>query len=77
MNRSFDAEFNALPDYAILIEKIDLESVGKKQNKDGMFHIHRQFLIFDEVFSRLESIGKTGWIDHSMENSMLYERLRF
>ena len=30
LNISFDEEFNALPDYAILIEKIDLENVGKK-----------------------------------------------
>ena len=77
LNISFDEEFNALPDYAILIEKIDLENVGKKQNKHGMLQIHREFHIFDEVFSRLKFIGKTSWIDHSMKNSMLYERLRF
>ena len=33
LNRSFDAEFNALPDYVILIEKIDLENVGKNKTK--------------------------------------------
>ena len=46
LNRSFDAEFNALPDYGIIIEKIDLEN---GEEKDGMLHIQGQFLIFDEI----------------------------
>ena len=39
LNRSFDAEFNALPDSLILIEKIDLENEEEKEKKDGMLHI--------------------------------------
>ena len=42
MNRSFDAEFNALPDYGIVIEKIDLENWGKK---DGLLHVQREFCV--------------------------------
>ena len=45
LNRSFDAEFNALEEYGILIEKIGLENCEKN---DGMLHIQREFLIFDE-----------------------------
>ena len=45
-----------------------LAKIGKK---DGMLHIHTQFVIFHEPSSRLKSIAKTGWIDHSMQNSML------
>ena len=71
LNTSFDAEFNALPDYIILIEKIDLENGEKIEEKDGMSHILRQFLIFDEFFSRLKSIAKGYSVHHSIDNSML------
>ena len=60
LNRSFDAEFNVVEEYRILIEKIHSENCGKKRKKHGMLHNERQFVIFDEVFSRLKSIGKTG-----------------
>ena len=43
----------------------------KKGKKHGMFHIHRQFLTFDEFFSRLKFILKTDWMHHSMRDSML------
>ena len=54
LNRSFDAEFNALPDYGIIIEKIDLENGEKKMD----LHIQREFFIFDEFLCELKPIAK-------------------
>ena len=42
------------------MKKLDSENREKKEKKDGMLHIQRQFLMFDEFFSKLKSIGKTG-----------------
>ena len=39
--------------------KIQLE-VQMKTKKYGMLHIQKQFVIFDEFFSGLKSVGKTG-----------------
>ena len=41
------------------MKKVDSENRDKKQKKDGMLHTQRQFLMFDEFFSKLKTIGKT------------------
>ena len=72
LNRSFDVEFNALPNYGIIIEKIDLENWGKK---DGLLNIQREFFIFDEFLCELKPIAKRYSLHHSIENSMLEKNI--
>ena len=57
------------------MEKIGSENGEKTEKKDRMLHIQRLFLISDELFSILKPTGKTGWIHHSKENSMLYKNM--
>ena len=51
---SFDREFNARKEYVILIERIDLENSEEKEKEDGMWHIQRQFVIFDEFLFKIK-----------------------
>ena len=77
-NTSFDAEFNALPDYVIIIDKIDLENWEEKEKEDGMWHIQRQFLIFDEFLFKIKIHLKnrlTQWLDEEFNARKEYRIL--
>ena len=60
-----DGEFNALEEYRILLERIDLEN----GEKDRMLYIQREFLIFSEsvVVCQIDTLETISRVLQSIE----------
>ena len=48
------------------MKKVDSENKDNKEKKDGMLHIQRQFLMFDEFFFKIKIHWK-NWLNTSFD----------